>query len=136
MLTSKTGANSCCYYTPHPDGEHLCYKWTVNGISKNVKWYACAGCKSAKNKDKTKPKPPNSKRDEEAETWIINPMDLYDHHYCNPLETSKERGKQIIFTQKKEIINNGGSVKSHIGKAEVAITQKYIIGTFRCTIEY
>jgi hypothetical protein len=54
MLTSKTGANSCCYYSPHPDGEHLLYKWTAYGDSKNVRWYACAGCRSVKNKDNSK----------------------------------------------------------------------------------
>ena len=125
MLTSKTGSSSCCYYTPHPDGEHLCYKWTFNGESKGIKWYACAGCKSVRNKDKTKPKIPNSKRDESTETWIINPVTLLDAHYCVPFETSKERGKQIMYERKKDIVENGGAVKSQIRKAEIIATERY-----------
>lgn len=104
MLTSKTGANSCCYYSPHPDGEHLLYKWTAYGDSKNVRWYACAGCRSVKNKDNSKPNPPKSKRDEEAQIWIISPLELNQAHYCTPLEMSKEIGKQITYGRKKILL--------------------------------
>jgi hypothetical protein len=127
MLTCKTGN---CYYTPHPDGVHLMYKWTNGGTSTNadghiVMWYACAGCKGARNKDKNLPKVPNAKRNETTERWIVNPYSLDAGHYCVPFEASKEKGRQVMYERKQEIFEHGGSVAGQMKKAELKITEKY-----------
>uniref|UniRef100_A0A914P9S4 Uncharacterized protein n=1 Tax=Panagrolaimus davidi TaxID=227884 RepID=A0A914P9S4_9BILA len=106
------------------------YKWTNGGTSTNadghiVKWFACAGYKGARNKDKTLPKVPNAKRNETTERWIVNPYNLGTGHYCVPLEASNEKGRQVMYERKQEIFEQGGSVADHMKKAELKISEKF-----------